>query len=71
MVVILFILHSINSLAWRALLEYMIQSGKPVLLCRVLELCYASLHLVLFLVESSCHHKYFHFSYDSLKTKLI
>lgn len=37
-VVILFILHSIISLTWRAMLDYMIQSGKSVLLCRVLEL---------------------------------
>lgn len=63
-VVIVFILHFINSLTWRAMLDYMIQSGKAVLLCRVLELRFTGLGFV-----SSCCHKYF-FSSDRLRKSL-
>lgn len=66
--VILFILHSINSLTWRAMLDYMIQSGKSVLLCRVLELRFTGFGFI------SCGIKLLPqilFSSDCLRTKLI
>lgn len=68
MVVILFILHSINSLTWSAMLDYTIQSGKAVLLCRVLELRFTGIGFV------SCGIKLLPqilVSSDCLRTKLI